>query len=370
MDKNRAPPEWDRLLTACQKNQPHVVRRLIEQEGVDPSHANRVGQSALHVASLWGHVEAVEILLELGANVHATNQITGATPLHCAVQGTKRGTKVNRVATVQLLLDGGANPSMGDLFGSIAFEYTDEEDVELRELLKPVIPPIFIAIDDGDVGKVEELLKADKTIVNSRFRTKTPLLKVVGGLLSEEDEGDEAEAIDSEKQVQILKLLLDHGGDPNASLTADRGGHLMPQEEPEDPPLHQVCLALKEAFRSKNEKRIQLLEQIGQILKQGGAKLSPQTSQLLHDAARRSMTPMAAFLVDKLGVDPNTKGRQGMTPLQFAARSGKTDMVKLLLSHYNIDLSIKDDRGQTALDAAKVNGKTEIVSILENYDEK
>lgn len=48
-------PEWDRLLAACQKNQPDAVRHLIKVENVDPSHANRVGQSALHVAALWGH---------------------------------------------------------------------------------------------------------------------------------------------------------------------------------------------------------------------------------------------------------------------------------------------------------------------------
>jgi hypothetical protein len=28
---------------------------MIEKGGVNPSHANSVGQSALHIASLWGH---------------------------------------------------------------------------------------------------------------------------------------------------------------------------------------------------------------------------------------------------------------------------------------------------------------------------
>lgn len=50
-----APPEWDRILSACQKDDPNLVRHLIEQEGVDASHANRVGQSAMHIAALWGH---------------------------------------------------------------------------------------------------------------------------------------------------------------------------------------------------------------------------------------------------------------------------------------------------------------------------
>jgi ankyrin repeat protein len=49
------PPEWDRLLSACQKNDVDLVRRLVSEDGVSPSHCNRAGQSALHIAALWGH---------------------------------------------------------------------------------------------------------------------------------------------------------------------------------------------------------------------------------------------------------------------------------------------------------------------------
>lgn len=48
-------PEWDLLLSAAQKNLPDRIRELVQVEGVDPSHANSVGQSALHIAALWGH---------------------------------------------------------------------------------------------------------------------------------------------------------------------------------------------------------------------------------------------------------------------------------------------------------------------------
>jgi hypothetical protein len=50
-----APPEWDLLLSAAQKNQADRIRDMIVQEKVNPSHANAVGQSALHIAALWGH---------------------------------------------------------------------------------------------------------------------------------------------------------------------------------------------------------------------------------------------------------------------------------------------------------------------------
>jgi hypothetical protein len=50
-----APPEWDMLLRAAQKNNAVEIHRLITEEGVSPNHANRVAQSALHIAALWGH---------------------------------------------------------------------------------------------------------------------------------------------------------------------------------------------------------------------------------------------------------------------------------------------------------------------------
>jgi ankyrin repeat protein len=52
---DRAPPEWDRLLSACQNNDLNLVRKLVVDEGVSPSHSNRVGQSALHIATFGGH---------------------------------------------------------------------------------------------------------------------------------------------------------------------------------------------------------------------------------------------------------------------------------------------------------------------------
>jgi ankyrin repeat protein len=51
---NVAPAEWDLLLSAAQKNNADRIRDLLAM-GVDPNHANAVGQSALHIASLWGH---------------------------------------------------------------------------------------------------------------------------------------------------------------------------------------------------------------------------------------------------------------------------------------------------------------------------
>jgi len=54
MDPLQRPPEWDLLLSAAQKNNIIAIRKYLSN-GVDASHTNGVGQSALHIAALWGH---------------------------------------------------------------------------------------------------------------------------------------------------------------------------------------------------------------------------------------------------------------------------------------------------------------------------
>jgi ankyrin repeat protein len=71
-----------------------------------------------------------------------------------------------------------------------------------------------------------------------------------------------------------------------------------------------------------------------------------------------------------MGMNVNTRGRQGMTPLCFAARSGKTEMVEYLLQVEGIDVSIANDLGQTALVAARVNGEDDVVALLEQVSNK
>lgn len=42
------------------------------------------GQTALHLAAIAGHVDAVRCLIDLGASVNKVNDISSATPLHLA----------------------------------------------------------------------------------------------------------------------------------------------------------------------------------------------------------------------------------------------------------------------------------------------
>jgi ankyrin repeat protein len=397
---NAAPPEWDQLLVACQKNQPAVVEQLIVQQGVSPSHANAIGQSALHVAALWSHVECCRILLQHGANVHAANTITGATPLHACAQSSK-ASKSSRLQDqwdcIDLLLTlGKANPSMGDFYGSIPMDYVvldDNGGAALMELLQPTVPIIFQytmehsdpSKDNNNIPKLKALVASDASVVHARHLGLTPLLKLVDDICNNNNDDNDLQSI----RLQKLEILLQAGADPNHTPTMRRNGHFesVNPEPPAQGSLQRVCHQLAEAYPKKKAKAntnpkddndsltttISHFQQAAVLLAHHGAVLSltdsdsTTNSQSLHDAARRNLVEWATFLIETLRVDPNTRGRQGMTPLQFAARSGKVEMVTYLLTLPTIHPALTDDRGQTPLDAAKANQKDDVVRLLETY---
>ena len=88
-----APGDKSRVFHTCglepraqaKDNDAEGVRRLVAQ-GVDPSYGNSIAQTALHIAALWGSLDAGRALLEAGAKIDAQNTLSGATPLHMAVQ--------------------------------------------------------------------------------------------------------------------------------------------------------------------------------------------------------------------------------------------------------------------------------------------
>jgi ankyrin repeat protein len=364
--QNAAPPEWDQILIACQKNLPSRVRELIEQDGVSSNHKNAIGQSALHVAALWGHTECCSILLDHGADPLAQNTITGATPLHACVQSSKAATREAKLNCIDLLLKKGANPSMGDFYGSIPFDYCEEDDLELREKLKPSKPPIFEAIladNPSSLEQVKALVSETPSLVQDRYLSMTPLLKVVQDMC--EDEGTDHDM--QTARIEIIKVILEAGADANEVPTIERHGHFSSSDEPEADCLQRVCTKLVEAYRQNHGKGIEIFSRAALLLRQHGATVGEQTAQLVHDAARRGLIDVVGFWITKLNVDPNVRGRQGMTPLQFAARSGKLEVVQFLLSVDTIDISIADDRGQTPLDAAKANQKADIVKAIEEH---
>jgi len=145
--------QYTPLIHAAQKGLVAVVRYLLDQGADINARSNSSGQSALHTAAESGHLDAVKVLIEYGANKHATCE-EGETPLHQAsAHGhpavaeylLEQGCDVNFVSrtwkwtplhiaavngqldTAQVLMRWGARLDLRDVRGMLAAELAIEE---------------------------------------------------------------------------------------------------------------------------------------------------------------------------------------------------------------------------------------------------
>jgi hypothetical protein len=70
------------------------------------------------------------------------------------------------------------------------------------------------------------------------------------------------------------------------------------------------------------------------------------------------------LLLARDGVDPDSKSRNGLTPLSWAAEKGDEAVVKLLLARDGVDPDSKSNSGQTPLAWAAENGHEAVVELL------
>lgn len=127
-----------KILSASQKNDVESVKAFVENERISPSYANSLGQTPLHIAAMWGNAETVDYLIKAGANVHAVNQLSSATPLHVAASSNKD--LDGRYRCAKLLLDAGADPLKRDADGLAPWQKVQEMG-PLREFLQLAAEP-------------------------------------------------------------------------------------------------------------------------------------------------------------------------------------------------------------------------------------
>ena len=134
-------------------NDLHFIRKLI-RHGVPLNQANDKGYTALHMAVLCGRDEAVELLLEAGANPNTKEKRGKRTPLHDAV---KLG--YHRIAAI--LLNNKADQYTPDSKGDVPIIYAAKEGN---------IPLVYLLARKG--GKAD-VLSGDGLGVIACMRIKT-----------------------------------------------------------------------------------------------------------------------------------------------------------------------------------------------------
>ena len=157
----------------------------------------------------------------------------------------------------------------------------------------------------------------------------------------------EALVYDSSSDLAIVRLILDHGTDPDGIVY-----NVLDNEES----------ALFVAVRKESLSSVELLLDAGadpeshcQVL-----KMSP-----LQLALTRNQRDTAKLLLER-GADPNTVSGRGSvgTAIQMASAADDTEMVRLLLSHHARPDLLAGIMPHTALQMAARNGCKDIVDML------
>jgi ankyrin repeat protein len=286
---------------------------------------------------------------------------------------------------VQLLLDAGADPEWNGLHdGSLIAMARDRGHAEIARLLEEardrrgrVLPgsdshPLHVAITREDTKEVRRLLDTDPCLVDVGNATgASPLHRAVGRGAHE-----------------LAALLLDRGANVHAVLSSARGlgGGFWTD-------LQAIDLAIWDGRRPGDRRMIQLLlehgatldltvaaalgdiERVRQILDAEPARIRdtrPSGRRPLSAAIEAGHDAIARLLLER-AVDPNwgeptaPKGRS----LQVAAGAGKRELVELLLAHGADPNSSVDSSGNAVSAAATPEIRALLVArggTLDPYD--
>jgi hypothetical protein len=394
-------PEWDRLLLGCQKNDAQLVKQLLlpEEEGgagISANHANAIGQSALHIASWWAHVDCTALLLEHNASVDATNTLTNATPLHCACLSNRAIGTPRRLETIKMLLETGSNPEALDKDGKRPIDLVDTTDPDLTEIKKLFLSttiviaekfyyqspsqeqPIFQAVKEKSLDLLESSLSSlayslsSSTNKSVRYDQRTPLQLLVTKWC-EIDQVDpffsNAMSIfvgkvsqyqdTSNDRISNMTCYLEEVGSASfcVDLLCDSILHLYKQRKSIDDPLIAGWISAVNTL-------LTFLPATTDI-----ADINSLSSSAWLEIARRNYLDLARLWWCQFHINPTTVvGRQGMTPLHFAARSGKLEMVEFFLKIYpRVSIHAQNQLGQTPLQAALVNGHESVSKLLQGF---
>jgi len=286
------------------------------------------------VATYNGDYDRVQMLLNAGANVNATDNSGYTALIYAADKGDKD--------VVQMLLNAGANVNATGEDGSTALILAaDKGHLEIVSSLlgRPGIDmnakenvngstALMVATDKGYTDVVKMLLNAGANVNATDNSGYTALIYAA-----------------DQRYTDVVKMLLNAGANVNA-LDNEYG-----------------YTALIVAALHGYTDVVELLLDKGADVNATGE----DGSTALMVATDKGYTAIVELLLAVPGIDINAKNKNGRTALIVAALYGRIDVVELLLAEPGIDVNAKDKDGNTALMVAALHGYTEIVNVIRTW---
>jgi ankyrin repeat protein len=374
-DPKRAHPEGETpLLSASRAGSVPVVKLLLAR-GVDVNHAEQFQQTtALMWAAAEGHLDVVDLLLEAGANPNLKGHVTSLTERHNA-----------------------DHPTGG--FTALMFAARDGDDAMVRHL---VAHGANLNLKNGDDASA-----AMTAIYNDRFDVAATLIELGsdakdGSLyvaVEMRDATTDQFAFDGSRRrpdhansrtaLDLMKMLLDRGADPNERFQGQfHSAHMPNTDRFDNTPFFRAAVASDVEAMKLMIAHGAKLDQTPPVeaeperkpgdINVGGRRANPnagRTPAMVAMVGGRgpAMTGGPAYIRDgaapyretgsrkpeealalllSAGANPNAKAPDGNTLLHQAARTGNLEMIKALAAA-KVDFNQANADGFTALDVAE-----------------
>jgi len=352
--------------------------------GADPDTVVSRGQTVLMTAARSGHIAAVRALLDRGASVDAQEDLLGETALTWAAAE-------NHADIVSLLLKAKADPNQRSKSVTWPKDSFGLEGVPTF-LPKGGWTPLMYAAREGateaartlaeggadlnavDAEKTSALIRA---ITNSHYDTAAALIEAgadpnladnagMAALYAATDMSSLGEVYgrpprrvnDSHSAVDIIRLLLEHGADPNARLKTPL---LTRAHTPGDPVLGEGATPLMRAAKNGDYRAMDVLLAQGadvtlriknnSTVLMYASGLGRGTSAFAEDVGTENDLFRAATLALEYGADATAVNDQGATALHYAGQTGLNSVVQVL-ADYGAVLDAKDKQGRMPADSA------------------
>ena len=318
------------LLIACVKGNKDAINILLNA-GADPNVTDYMGAACIHhVVGEGCSKDVLEIVVNHGADIDAINK-TNATALMLACEKGKKD-------AIDVLLNAGANPNFADADGDTCLHYIARNDC-CTEVVQAVIShgadvnvmnennvtALMIACVRGNMHVINVLLNAGANPRISDADDHTWLHEAVRGGYS---------------QV-VLETMINHGADVNATIKNNR-------------------TALMIATVHGNRKAIYVLLSAGADPNSADA----DGDTCLHYAVRNGCCAEVLQAIISLGVDVNATNKRNVPALMLACEKGKKDAIDVLLNA-GANPNFADADGDTCLHyIARNDCCTEVVQAV------
>ncbi|XP_026685165.1 ankyrin repeat domain-containing protein 50-like [Diaphorina citri] len=316
----------------CAENNINLLKTFLKScEALDLELVDKHGQTALNVAAHQGFVDAVQILLEAGANINHTD-CEGWTPLRSASWG-------GHSAVVKLLLQSGADVNCSDMGGRTALRAAAwGGHLEVVKLLLAAGAHVNAADSEGRTALIASAYMGHADIVSS-------ILEYDADINQQDNDGRTALSVSalcvpsSDGYAKVVSILLEKGAKVDHE---DREG------------MTPLLVAAFEGHRDVCEILLENEADQDHIDKSGRTPLWAAASM-----GHASCVALLLFW----GAYVDTIDAEGRTVLSVAAAQGNIDVVNQLLDR-GLDEQHRDNCGWTPLHYAAIEGHEEVCRAL------